>query len=102
MALDKNLQRLWVEGHDDLHVISNLMNRRLPSAPFANDEPKTKIIHPSGSFDHALDAFALALKNQKLECVGLVVDRDSTKDRRWDQVREVLRQRSRRWRSRQR
>lgn len=88
-GLDKSRHRLWVEGHDDLYVISNLMNRRLPGPPFTKEEA-TRIIQHSGNFDGALEAFAVALKNQRLECAGLVVDMDSPRDKRWERVREVL------------
>lgn len=96
--LDKAKHALFCEGVDDRHVISALLNKRIEPEPFPKKDRRTHIIQETtaepgddGSFGAALRAFGAALANQKLQCIGLVVDRDSSEHKRIDQIRARLR-----------
>lgn len=91
--LDKDKHALFCEGVDDKHVIAALLSQRFSPEPFPPDKAQTFIIKDAkprpgddGNFGAALNAFGAALENQRLQRIGLVVDRDSSKHKRIDQI----------------
>ena len=78
--------RLLVEGKDDLHSITNLLQRhgydwnKTASAPY---------VHDSGGIEPLFDALPLALKSHVR--VGVVVDADLSSTNCWARVGAILR-----------
>lgn len=93
--LDKKRHNLFVEGADDKHVIASLVTKHVTPPPFEFDSShiiKSRAAEKGegDNFEVALEDFVTAIKNQKLERVGLVVDRDTPSHKRWEAVRERL------------
>ena len=74
---------LLVEGEPDMHIVGHLYGSR------HGTEPPFKII-PEGSAEQVLDMFSLRIKESGRETVGIIVDADQDRVRRWSRVRERL------------
>jgi hypothetical protein len=80
-----SLFQLFVEGKDDLHSITNLLERH---GYDWNHNALAPYVHDSGGIERLFEALQLALKT----CVrvGVVIDADLSPTNRWAQVEAIL------------
>jgi len=80
---------LWVEGKNELHVISHLCEYHHVPESFDILEPQ---INGQGSgIETTLNSFRLNIQESGKQAVGLVIDADEHIDRRWQQVIDIIR-----------
>jgi hypothetical protein len=77
--------RLFVEGRDDLHSITNLLERH---GYDWNSNVRAPFVHDSGGIEPLFEALPLALKS--LVRVGVVIDADLSPTNRWARVEAIL------------
>jgi len=73
---------LLVEGHDDLHVIKNLLKRESIDLPIE--------IIDCGGIDPMLERIPVQLKASGLKILGIVLDADESVSARFDAIRNIL------------
>jgi hypothetical protein len=73
---------LWVEGPNDLHVVTNLCMR--------HDLPETFKVKVADNVDELLKLLRSSPKTSDLERFAAILDADLDLDRRWRQVQKAL------------
>src|SRR6266403_553733 len=73
---------LLVEGADDLHVISSLLQH--------HGIPEIFEIQQKGGIDRILELLPVQLKASGIETVGIVVDADVEIANRWTAIRAIF------------
>jgi hypothetical protein len=73
---------LLVEGSDDLHVISSLMQH--------HNVPELFQIVAQEGINALLEALPVRLKASGAKCVGIVIDANTSIDARWASIRSIL------------
>jgi hypothetical protein len=80
-----SLIQLLVEGKDDLHSITNLLERH---GYDWNNDAQAPFVHDYDGIDSLLESLPLALKS--LVRVGVVIDADLNPTNRWAQIEAIL------------
>ena len=75
---------LLLEGQDDYHVVSNLLD--------AHDLQDRFSLRPKDGIEQLLGSLAVELKGSDLQHLGLVVDANEAPAARWQKVTDTLRQ----------
>lgn len=73
---------LLVEGSDDLHVVSSLLQKK--KFPHCFD------IQPKDGIDNVLEVLPIQLKASGIERVGILVDADVSVESRWHSIKSIL------------
>jgi hypothetical protein len=85
---------LLVEGNDDQHVLWALFGAHRVPQVFSVEKPGEggrRVLDDSGGIEKLLDAIPVWLKATGLERLGIVIDADDDLPKRWQQVRDRLR-----------
>lgn len=78
----KEIQKLLVEGVDDLHVVSALMQH--------HKFPETFKIEEKGGISEVFKVLPVQLKGSNVRAIGVLVDADENAEDRWKSISSIL------------